>query len=149
MKKYIVLLALLLLPACAVEEQKITEDSFSSGLVVLSAAELDIDAGQTADFFIGLENSFDSEVSFSIDIECVSQNCENNVVVQAFPSVRLAANKKAAFPARIVALDTAEKADYEFTIKVSAQGSEYGSQSLKVVVKKNIEELAEEALAKL
>jgi len=141
---------LLLLASCAKQEQKpITEESFEAGLLALSSEDIKLDAGQASDFFIGLENQLQSNATFSIQIDCISGNCENNVVVQSFPTVGLAAGKKAAFPARVIALDIAAKGSYEFNVVVSSSGSEYASGKIKVEVVKSLQEVGKEELSKM
>jgi uncharacterized protein (DUF608 family) len=148
MKRILLMLCLaLFVISCAPEQPEITEESFQSGLMALSTKDVKLDAGQTFDFFIGLENKFETNATFSIEIECVSKNCDNNVVVQAFPSVRMLPGKKAAFPAAVLALETAKKADYEFGIIIKQNNTEYASGNIKVEVVKSLEEVAKEAVS--
>ena len=135
----------LLLYGCA---EKIKVEEFETRDVVLSEKVIEIDRQQSEDFYLGIMNKYEDKKEFSLVINCLSGNCDESLVLQAFPTIGIEGGKKGAFPMRIQALVNADKGEYQYEFSVMKEDKVYGKEVLSVVVTGAVEEIKREIVKK-
>ncbi len=121
--------------------------SLSSSLdknpILLSEDRIQLDPYQSEDIFLGVKNNFKENKDFYVILECKTNDCEKNVILQTFPSIGIEKDVKGAFPLRVIIPENAEKGVYVYELVVKENGNVYGSDVLTVEVKNEVEEKLE------
>ncbi|MBD3259020.1 hypothetical protein GF371_00130 [Candidatus Woesearchaeota archaeon] len=129
--------------------ERIETEELEEKNIVLSRNLIELDRLQNEDFYLGIKNNYEKEQEFSLVIKCLTDNCENNLVLQTFPSIGIEANKNGAFPMRINALEDAQKSEYQYEFDVMKNDELYGQERLTVVVTGAVEEMKKELVQRI
>ncbi|MBW2986953.1 hypothetical protein KY336_00235 [Candidatus Woesearchaeota archaeon] len=140
-----IILVSLLLYGCV---ERIAVEEFETKDVVLSKNVIELDRQQHEDFYLGIVNKDEEKKDFSLVINCMTGNCDENLVLQAFPTIGIEGGKKGAFPLRIQALAEARKGEYQYELSVMKDDITYGTEILSVVVTGAVEEMKKEIIEK-
>jgi hypothetical protein len=128
---YIMLLVFLILVSGCVSDP-ISSNDLDQKNLVLSSKLLTLELGQEKDFFMGINNKDTNSRKFDIFISC--KNCEDNVVVQFFPSIEIDAGSKGAFPILLKTSESAKEGNYKFYISVNHKDNLIAEESFSVQV---------------
>lgn len=123
----ILIVAMIAFVAC----KPIVETDFENKLVILSENNLKLEPLESHEIYIGVNNKNNNPQTFSLFVECISDDCDD-IIPQFFPTITIDANKKAAFPMLIQTRDGAGAGTYSHKILVKAGEEVYGEDILEI-----------------
>jgi len=142
----ILVITLFLVTSC---QEEIDTEQLEDEEFILNKNTFDLEKGQRTEFLIGINNKESDEMKFDFFVQCVKGNCEDNIVIQFFPNVKVKSNSKIALPLSIEVMNDADEGDYEYKLIVKkerdAENNEiFGEDTIKVNVRDVISERKEE-----
>lgn len=140
------ILAAVLFVSCAGD---ITKHKLQGRTILLSTPRLELDPLQSQDIYLGINNVYDRDEKFRIDIECTVVDCNEYILAQTFPHIGISAGEMGAFPIRVIAQEDALPGLYPFQLTVMHDDSLYGKAKLTVKITEELEERKEELKKRL